>query len=341
MGGDGRKGGRKRNKRKKGKRGSAEPATIVVDLHLDLRGLTVLAEGTGGGPVRTAAAIGGATPADALSEPKVATLAGTVEPTTGLDDAAGSARAGRTDEVVVAGPRGPVWPLGPHYLRWVEGKGADAWARFKLRAADWYLEALEVAEREVGLDRFVGVEMAIDGVLFSLCAGIDAAAQALLDEVERFAGPSPLRAHRPVGEDWTVLVALAEGAGVELASGRAIHLAVRGDEEDADGWLTELQRLRALAVRRNVLVRRPNIDGAARSRLLDVPGLGQRPVLRYLRRARRRADALVEAMLADLDSLARERARPSPRPGLGRAVLPDLSARADVLGARWHGWEAR
>ncbi len=344
MGGDGRKRKVKKtnDKTKKSSQRGGAPATVVVDLHLDLRGLTVLPAGaadpSGRGrppvvdppvvPVARAVPTGAAAAAEPATASGPAIALGPVPADQAVDPAGGPV-AGRAD---VAGPS---WPLGPHYLRWVEGKGADAWARFKLRSADWYLEALEFAEREVGLDRFVGVEMAIDGVLSSLCAGVDAAAQALLEEVERFAGPSPLRTHRPAADDWTVLVALAEGAGIELASARPVVLAVRGSEDETEGWLTQLQRLRTLAVRRNVLVRRPNVDGAARSRLLEVPGLGQRPVVRYLHATRRRADGLVEALLADVDSLARERQRPGPRAGAGRLPLPDLAARADLLGARW------
>ena len=338
---------------------------------MDLRGLSVVAERAGAdrgdAPLldQGAPAVGGA--AAAQGEPVVAPGPGrepgrpavigtTLAPAPSasssdlvLASPAPGSEAGRheepgeLDEALVpgAGPTGPAWPLGPHYLRWVEGKGVDAWARFKLRAAEWYVEALEVAQREVGLDRFVGVEMAIDGALSSLCAGVDAAGHALVEEVERFAGDVPLRSHRPAGGDWTVLVGLAEGVGIELGSARAIDRAVRGDEEDPEGWLPQLQRLRELAVRRNVLVRCPNVDGSGRDRLLDVPGLGQRPVVRYLRKAGRRADGLVEALLADVDSLARERLRPSRRPGVRRQALPDLAKRADVLGARWHGWEAR
>lgn len=309
-------GGRKRQKDKQ--RRSCEPATIVIDLRVDLHAGGAVAEAAGAMPAAIASADGVVSDCGSDHRP-----------------------AGEAPDAIstAADLAGPPWPLGPHYLRWVEGKGVDAWARFKLRSADWYLDALDVAAQEVGLDRFVGVEMAIDGVLSSLCAGVDAAGHALLDEVERLVGPSALRARRHLGEDWTLFVDLAEEAGIGLGSTRAVRLAVDGDDE-AGGWLTELQRLRALAVRRNVLVRRPNVDGAARSRLLDVPELGQRPVVHYLRKARRRANGLVEALLADVEGLAHERRQLSPRPSHAHGGLKDLSVRAGLPGASRHGSES-
>lgn len=303
-------------KRKKGeqKRREDAPAKIVVDLRFDLRGLTVQAADTNRTP----------------------TTAHHAHEDLHLDVTDGAPDATTAEPI----PLGPSWPLGPHYLRSVEGKGAAAWARFKLHAADWYLEALEDAERKVGLDRFVGVEMAIDGVLASLCAGVDAAAEALVDEIERLVGPTAARAHRRASGDWTVLVAVAQAANFALGSARALEHAVRRDEEGTSGWLTELQRLQSLTLRRNVLVRRPNVAGADRSRLLDVPGLGPRPVLRYLQKARRRTDGLVEILLTDLDDLTDEAQKRRSRSGPPRAGLPDLSARAGLLGPRRHGFDA-
>lgn len=324
MASKGRKDKARKNKDKQGRPGP-EPATVVVDLRLDLRGLTVVA---GGVPAALDSAHGSGARHSGAPGAAVQAMAG--YPTRLVTDP-GSERSG---------PVGPSWPLGPHYLRWVEGKGADAWARFKLRSAAWYLDALEVAEREVGLDRFVGVEMAIDGVLSSLCAGVDAAGHALLEELERFATPTMLHTHRSVDADWSLLVGVAEGVGIGLGSARALELAVHGDEDDEVGWLTQLAGLRALAVQRNVLVRRPNVDGAARSRVLDVPGLGQRPVLRCLRKVHRRADGLVEAMLADLDGIARERHRRPAHRGVSRPGLDGLSARAGLSPGR-HGFETR
>ena len=85
-------------------------------------------------------------------------------------------------------------------------------------------------------------------------------------------------------------------------------------------------------MQRNVLVRRPSVDDSSRGRLLDVPGLGPRPLVPYLAKARRRAGSLVEALLDDLDALAAARLRPGALP-VGRATrpLPDLAARADLV----------
>jgi len=235
------------------------------------------------------------------------------------------------------------WPIGPHYLRWVEGKGADAWARYKLRAADWYLEALRTIERDVGhLDRYVGVEMAIDGVLASLCAGIDVAGFALLEEVERLVDPGPT-ARSTAPDRWLGAIGLARGAGVELDSAGPLGkaLGVVGGEEP-NGWLTQLRELHMVSLRRNLLVRRPSVDGRTGSRVLDVPGLGQRPVVRYLAKAGRRSANLVEAILCDVDRLGGERLRSDQllSPPHGRS-LPDLAARADLIHPSWLDLDAQ
>lgn len=353
----GSKKAKKKAKENAKRRSDAPQTSVVVELHLDLRPSALASAGEASssrGEVERELEREGVRLVDA--PPKGAIVAAVAPPeatTPATGDAEGAlgARIGPpavplgevADAPAVEG--GPAWPLGPHYLRWVTGKGADAWARYKLKSADWYLKALESAEHEVGLDRHVGVLMAIDGVLSSLCAGVDAAGHALLDEVEHLAGTSGRPLHPvppPVPEDWTGVLALAERVGAELGSARAIAKALGGDEpEEPDGWLSQLRRLQRLAVRRNVLLRRPSVEGGSRSRLLDVPGLGQRPVTRYLETTCRRADGLVEALLADVESLADERLRLTPRPSGGESTLPDLAKRADVLGARWHGIEPR
>lgn len=279
------------------------PAPVVVELHVRFGGL----EGT------------------VLAGPATAALAA---PPAG--DGAGGAE-GRWDV--------PAWPMEPHYLRWVEGKGADAWARLKLKASGWYLEVLEAAERDGGLDRYVGVEMAIDGVLASLCAGIDAAGYALLDEIERFAGPTPGR-RAAVGEDWPEALGIAESLGVDLPSAVALGRALRpAGMAEPEGWLSQLRRLHRLVIRRNVLVRRPSVDGTERGRLLDVPSAGPRPVVRHLTQARRRAETLVEQLLADVEHLQHRHHVPANSAAGGARALRDLSERADVLGARYRGPE--
>jgi len=61
-----------------------------------------------------------------------------------------------------------------------------AWVRYKLRSAEWYIQALELVGEEVGFDRYVGVEMALDGALASLCGAFDAAVGGLIHASEEY-----------------------------------------------------------------------------------------------------------------------------------------------------------
>jgi hypothetical protein len=231
---------------------------------------------------------------------------------------------------------GPSWPLGPHYLRWVEGRGVHAWARFKLKSADWYLGVLEAAEREGGLDRYVGVEMAIDGALASLVASIDAAGHGLARELDGCLGPGVVDPQRCV---WEQAVALANERSIDLGCERELARALGADASvEGAGWLVELRQLKDAAVRHNVLVRPRSLEGHVRGRLLDVPAVGPRPVLAYLSCARRHADGLVEALLGDLAALAGQRhARAREPRAQQNQVLPDLSARAAVVPPKRQG----
>jgi len=228
------------------------------------------------------------------------------------------------------------WPVGPHYLRWVDGKGAHAWARFKVKSADWYLGALQITARVAGdVDRYAGVELAIDGTLSSLCAAADAAGCAVLDAVERAAGvPEDERGQLAV-DDWGAALEIARAAGISLACERAVAAALEGSGARApEGWLAQLRLLRDRAVRHNVLVRRFSVGGEPPGRFVDVPGLGARRPIEYLKSARTKVAELVELLLSDVDALAHvvppETGHDGPR-RLGPRPLPDLAARAQVL----------
>src|SRR5712691_7922498 len=70
------------------------------------------------------------------------------------------------------------WPLGHHYSAITSpgGRPEAQWVAFKLAAAGWYLETLGCLFAETkDLDRFVGVEMALDGFLTAVSSAFDAA----------------------------------------------------------------------------------------------------------------------------------------------------------------------
>lgn len=229
------------------------------------------------------------------------------------------------------------WPVGPHYLRWVDGKGVHAWARYKLRCADWYLAALIATAREAGdLDRYVGVEMALDGALTALCAAVDAAGFGLLDAVLRYARVPDSEIADTVERGWGSLLDVASSADIALDCNDRLVAALAGDGgRGASGWFAQLRQLRDATVRHNVLLRKFSVSGEQPGRFIDVPGLGaQRPV-EYLRSVTTSAQDLVEALLAEIDLVERAALRSSrvePRRGSALRPLPDLSARARVVG---------
>jgi hypothetical protein len=233
------------------------------------------------------------------------------------------------------------WPVGPHYLRWVEGKGVHAWARYKLKSANWYRAVLAVAVQEAGdLDRYVGIQMALDGVLTSLCAAVDAAGWGLFAAVELIAsapegGVAEDDDEADVPGDWESVFDLARDRQVALASEAAVIAALEGSgSRSPAGWLAQLRQLRDQAVQHNVLVRRLNVGEELPGRVVDVPGLGPKGPVEYLKSARTEAHELVEALLADIDGLAEQGSSEpdagSPRRS-GPRALPDLSARAGVV----------
>lgn len=228
------------------------------------------------------------------------------------------------------------WPVGPHYLRWVDGKGVHAWARYKVKSADWYLGALQITARAAGdLDRYAGVELALDGVLGALCAAVDAAGCALLDAVAHASGgPATEWSHLGASE-WDGALDIARGAGLSLECERAVLEAVEGTgSRNPEGWLAQLRMLRDRAVRHNVLVRRFSVGGEPPGRFVDVPGLGPRRPVEYLKSTRNRVGELVELLLRDVDALAGAAPPAADEDGsrrLGPRPLPDLSARAHVL----------
>ncbi len=77
------------------------------------------------------------------------------------------------------------WPVGPQFVELDPREGVYAWVAFKLMSADWYLDRLEQLVAVLPrVEHQVGVEMALDGVLASLCSAVDAACAGVIDAAE-------------------------------------------------------------------------------------------------------------------------------------------------------------
>jgi len=225
------------------------------------------------------------------------------------------------------------WPVGPHYSRWVKSKGNHSWVYYKLKTANWFLKTLRKTVRRAGkVDRYAGVEMAMDGVLNALCAAFDAAVSLLARALETANGMPELSRTPTESLGWDHAATLAAAAGVRLDSAADVAAALAGSgAPEPTGWLAQLQRLRDLSARENRLVPHWNL-GDDPGQFVDVPGLGLQEPLPYLGAARDQMEALVTRVLTDVDAISTSgRPRDGGRSKSQARPLPDLSARARLV----------
>jgi hypothetical protein len=107
------------------------------------------------------------------------------------------------------------WPVGPHYKE-LAASDERSWVDYKLASADWYLAALRrLQPHGRPLDRYLGVEMAIDGVLAAQSSAIDAAVETLIRALERHLANRAIGVPRTIAKrlwkaDWSVVANLAQ-----------------------------------------------------------------------------------------------------------------------------------
>src|SRR2546423_547811 len=125
------------------------------------------------------------------------------------------------------------FPVGPEYSTLVASgaKNGRPWVEYKLRAASWYLEALEeLYARDSDLHRLVGEEMALDGFLAAGSSAFDAAVAGLIRAIEKHR-TIPATAVTPAHRlNW-------ERAKKLMTNSRPITLGCTSNVDDAlDGW---------------------------------------------------------------------------------------------------------
>jgi hypothetical protein len=225
-----------------------------------------------------------------------------------------------------------LWPTGPGFDRPVKAKRLKAWAKYKMEAADWYLDALLAMSLQQRLERVLGVEMAVEGVIQSLCSAFEVMICALTQSIEKAAGvPADHRTPRHL-VNWSRLAAAAKVFDIDLASSLSISSALLGEHsENPEGPLAQLLLLRRLAAVQDLLVEAASTDGGDDELLIDVPGRGPLPPVDYLFEARNLVGELLETILHDVadakagrlyipaSSELRERAEQ----GLGVILAPD------------------
>lgn len=173
-----------------------------------------------------------------------------------------------------ATPSDVPWPAGPHYFDLTGSEGAIAWVRYRVWAADWYVRTLQrVAGPEQNYDRFVGVEMALDGSLNSLSSAFDAGTALVIKGSENaldVAEADRLPVHwyswnnardllktPAIGTD-------ADGTSNDLVWRVILDVdnALAGEKDtEPSGWLAKIRRLRNRVAHQDTLARRHQLGG--------------------------------------------------------------------------------
>lgn len=152
--------------------------------------------------------------------------------------------------------------------------GAVAWVRYRVWAADWYTRTLRSLAGPGGnYDRFVGIEMAIDGALSSLSSAFDASTALIIQGAE-----NALELNEPTGFKCACTRGRTQGTCSTIqrwppmrrgqAAGKCDGSSsmstrrwrARGSLSPADA-LARLRRLRNQVAHQDTLARLPNAGG--------------------------------------------------------------------------------
>jgi len=203
-----------------------------------------------------------------------------------------------------------VWPVGPHYKK-LSLSDDRSWVDCKLASADWYLQALrQLQSHGRPLDRYLGVEMAIDGVLAAQSSAIDAAVETLIRALERHLEKSGIAVPDTVGKrlwraEWTVVIELAKlDPGLTLSSSVPAGTALIRD--------TKALKQIAPSVREKVGLdkiggtRSPDQEKRleALTRAIEQVNVGIVPEIRWLRNAMTHHNSLNRAFGAEIAPVA-------------------------------------
>ena len=197
------------------------------------------------------------------------------------------------------------WPVGPAVDDLDPRKGVYGWVNFKLESADWYLDRLEeVLNVAARFQHPLGAEMALDGVLGSLCSAVDAACAGVIEAAEMRRPPkgkaTPSHRYSP-----NLAILRLREHGRKRTPTRLEQARDVDDQAVPVGWLAQLSRLRNKVVHQTALSRTHFVGGPHDGEVhIDVPGLGPRDALSYLRGARERVGRLCEQLLSEVAWLA-------------------------------------
>lgn len=198
------------------------------------------------------------------------------------------------------------WPRGQHILQPSEealrqALATDPWVDLKLRAGRWYLSVVATFARELGgdqLERYAGVEMAMDGCMSNLSGAIDAALFRLVRAFEALHEQARVPDRAADIRRARKLVAVGGSADsldrLEEATGR--------EQGEPTGWLSQLRDARNRSTHQASLSRHYTRGGGPGTVLVVVPGVPQ-PVepLAWLSACLREAVDLAGGLLSDAE----------------------------------------
>jgi hypothetical protein len=203
---------------------------------------------------------------------------------------------------------GKEWPMGVHYLTWFGPGTAPGrpWAEYKLWTAEWYLNTLrELFHATRDLDRYLGVEMALDGILGATSSAFDAAIGATIMAIEHKRGVQEADRTPTWRRTWKRAKRLADRQPPIRLSARAdVDIAMAGEmDAEPTGWLAQLRRLRNRSTHEDTLARHLRRGGPNEETQIIVPGRGAVDPIPYLEEALSSCQDLVFQILTEVDLL--------------------------------------
>jgi hypothetical protein len=142
---------------------------------------------------------------------------------------------------------GREWRLGPNYItQFPSGTKQNAsWARFRIAGGAWHLDTLRtILATTNDLDRFVGVEMALDGFFAGMSSAFDAAVGGLCTAIEVSRGVVEADRTPDHKRGWgRVKKLVAEQPVITLSCQAAVDSALEVEQrtDQPIGWLAQLR----------------------------------------------------------------------------------------------------
>lgn len=204
-----------------------------------------------------------------------------------------------------ADPSDTFFPAGPRYSELLASESNMAWIRYKVWAADWYTETLgDLGAKFGGYDRQVGIEMAIDGALSSICGAFDASIALLIIAAERRLNTPEANRTKPYAYGWRCFKQLIAGTAVEALPGMSdmtdeVNAALEGQSDDnPTGWLAIIRRLRNRITHQTSLPRTWAFDPSSTSdTVVGITSITDLDPFEYLKTSCNRISDLTEQMI--------------------------------------------